>query len=44
MQIQYFQDGIHEPIIDLETWNKVQVIPKERSKKHNTRSMIVNFF
>ena len=28
-------DGIHEPIIDLETWNKVQVILKERSKKHN---------
>ena len=28
-------DGIHEPIIDVETWNKVQVILKERSKKHN---------
>ncbi len=28
-------DGIHEPIIDIETWNKVQVILKERSKKHN---------
>lgn len=28
-------DGIHEPIIDMETWNKVQVILKERSKKHN---------
>ena len=28
-------DGKHEPIIDMETWNKVQVILKERSKKHN---------
>lgn len=28
-------DGQHEPIIDMETWNKVQVILKERSKKHN---------
>ena len=28
-------DGIHEPIVDVETWNKVQVILKERSKKHN---------
>ena len=28
-------DGIHEPIIDVETWDKVQVILKERSKKHN---------
>ena len=28
-------NGIHEPIIDIETWNKVQVILKERSKKHN---------
>ncbi|MGL6105026.1 recombinase family protein [Romboutsia sp.] len=28
-------EGIHEPIIDVETWNKVQVILKERSKKHN---------
>lgn len=28
-------DGQHEPIIDVETWNKVQVILKERSKKHN---------
>lgn len=28
-------DGIHDPIIDVETWNKVQVILKERSKKHN---------
>ena len=28
-------EGQHEPIIDMETWNKVQVILKERSKKHN---------
>lgn len=28
-------EGQHEPIIDIETWNKVQVILKERSKKHN---------
>lgn len=28
-------DGIHEPIVDVETWEKVQVILKERSKKHN---------
>ncbi|MDU6483051.1 recombinase family protein [Paeniclostridium sordellii] len=28
-------DGQHEPIIDMQTWNKVQVILKERSKKHN---------
>ena len=28
-------DGIHESIIDVETWDKVQVILKERSKKHN---------
>lgn len=28
-------DGIHEPIIDVKTWDKVQVILKERSKKHN---------
>lgn len=28
-------DGQHEPIIDMETWDKVQVILKERSKKHN---------
>lgn len=28
-------DGQHEPIIDIQTWNKVQVILKERSKKHN---------
>lgn len=30
-----FSDGQHESIIDIETWNKVQVILKERSKKHN---------
>lgn len=28
-------EGQHESIIDIETWNKVQVILKERSKKHN---------
>lgn len=28
-------DGQHEAIIDMETWDKVQVILKERSKKHN---------
>ncbi len=28
-------EGQHEAIIDVETWNKVQVILKERSKKHN---------
>ena len=28
-------DGIHEPIIDEETWNKVQVLLKEKSNKHN---------
>lgn len=28
-------EGIHESIIDEKTWNKVQVILKERSKKHN---------
>ncbi|MDU4414962.1 recombinase family protein [Paeniclostridium sordellii] len=28
-------DGIHESIIDEKTWNKVQIILKERSKKHN---------
>ncbi len=28
-------DGQHEAIIDVETWDKVQVILKERSKKHN---------
>ena len=30
-----FRDGIHEPIIDEETWDKVQVLLKEKSKKHN---------
>ncbi|WP_455543960.1 recombinase family protein [Intestinibacter sp.] len=28
-------EGKHEPIIDMQTWDKVQVILKERSKKHN---------
>lgn len=28
-------DGQHEPIIDMATWNKVQVILNERSKKQN---------
>lgn len=28
-------DGKHEPIIDIETWNKVQILLKKKSKKHN---------
>lgn len=32
---RYLVDGEHEAIIDTETWEKVQIILKDRSKTHN---------